>query len=257
LKDAAVWPFYTLFLREESKPPYDGFIRISLRQSPGHYHVRRSILKALMSNAALFRGRVLDVGCGRKPYRDTVVNFPAVTDYTGLDISSAIIYTPEVKPDYVWDGKRMPFDNGQFDTVMATEVLEHCPCPEETLAEIHRVLKPEGTFFFTVPFLFPTHEIPHDEYRFTPFSLKRYLEAAGFREIRVEAMGGWRASMGQMIGLFIELSPSLGALETMARKLAKPFLLVLMQHLYKRDVRPNVFCEGAMCTGFTGVGLKE
>jgi SAM-dependent methyltransferase len=49
---------------------------------------------------------------------------------------------------------RMPFDDGSFDVVVASEVLEHLT-PEEgqqALVEVARVLRPGGAFLGTVPF---------------------------------------------------------------------------------------------------------
>ena len=98
----------------------------------------------------------------------------------------------------------MPFENNQFDSAFGTEVLEHCPYPKAILKEVNRVLKPGGIFFFTVPFIWPLHEVPHDEFRYTPFSLKRLLEESGFEKIELEATGGWHASLAQMLGLWIK-----------------------------------------------------
>ncbi len=56
----------------------------------------------------------------------------------------------------------MPFEDNVFDCAMATEVLEHCAYPEVTLFEVSRVLKKDGLFFFTVPFVWPLHDCPFD-----------------------------------------------------------------------------------------------
>lgn len=50
--------------------------------------------------------------------------------------------------------ERMPFANGQFDAVVASEVLEHLSDEQrdQGLREIARVLKPKGWFLGTVPY---------------------------------------------------------------------------------------------------------
>lgn len=83
----------------------------------------------------------------------------------------------------------MPFNSNSFDCAIGTEVLEHCPNPEIVLKEVFRVLKPGGTFFFTVPFLWPIHEPQHDEYRYTPFAMKRILGLSGFDNILIHSTG--------------------------------------------------------------------
>lgn len=101
----------------------------------------------------------------------------------------------------------MPFGDKEFDCAMATEVLEHCPDPEVTLGEVARVLKQGGLFFFTVPFLWPLHDAPHDEYRYTPWSLERHLHNSGFEDINLRPTEGWDAALAQAIGLWVRRRP--------------------------------------------------
>lgn len=46
---------------------------------------------------------------------------------------------------------QMPFENGSFDLVVCTEVLEHLERPKDALKEINRVVKEEGAVLLTVP----------------------------------------------------------------------------------------------------------
>lgn len=96
----------------------------------------------------------------------------------------------------------MPFEDNSFDSMMATEVLEHCPDPLLIVQEMKRVLKPGGVLFFTVPFLWNLHEVPHDHYRYTPFALERIFRNCGM-QLELHAHGGWNTSMAQMIGMWI------------------------------------------------------
>lgn len=232
----------------------DGFVVI--RFSPGNldrYLVRTSILKAIREALPRFNGRLLDAGCGRMPYRDLVLQSGLVTEYVGLDIESARIYDQNVNPDFTWNGKVMPFENGSFDCVLATEVLEHCPDPEAFLGEVFRVLKPGGLFFFTVPFLWNLHEVPYDEYRYTPFALERHLKNVHFKQINIRALGGWHASLAQMLGLWVRRSPMNRILRLGLSYLLCPFIFLLI----KMDGRNSViFREGSMITGLSGLASK-
>lgn len=166
------------------------------------FWIRKSIFDALEKNLPKFKGRLLDVGCGEMPYRDFIEKQSEISEYVGLDIDTALPYHSDVKPDARWDGDAMPFDDNSFETAIGTELLEHCPDPGCTLREIRRVLKPGGIFFFTVPFLWPLHESPNDQYRYTPFALEKLMQNAGFKKIEISAGGGWHASLAQMLGLF-------------------------------------------------------
>lgn len=49
------------------------------------------------------------------------------------------------------DAHRLPFPDGAFDRIIASEVLEHLPDDDVALAELRRVLRPGGTIAVTVP----------------------------------------------------------------------------------------------------------
>ena len=218
-----------------------------------NYYIRTSIFDRLKKTLPLFNGQLLDIGCGKMPYRDYILNNSNVEKYTGLDIESAITYDQSVKPDFTWDGNVMPFDDHSFDCAFGTEVLEHCPDPEKILKEVHRVLKPGGVFFFTVPFLWPLHEVPHDEYRYTPFSLERKLNNTGFNTIKIQATGGWHASMAQMLGLWVRRSD----MPNSKRKILSVILKPVIKKLITMDTNKKVtFKESQMITGLTGIAYK-
>lgn len=231
----------------------NNFTNITLRyENMDIFYIRASILKALKDNLQYFYGTVLDVGCGSMPYKDIITNKPEVIYYVGLDIETAILYDDKKSADYTWDGIKMPFDDNTFETSFGTEVLEHCPNPEIILKEIYRVLKPGGIFFFTVPFLWPLHEVPNDEYRFTPFSLKRKLVESGFNNILIQPLGGWHASMAQMLGLWICRAP----ISKNKRNFLSWLLMPLYKYLLKKDIKETEFSESSMITGLYGVAYK-
>ena len=49
------------------------------------------------------------------------------------------------------DALRLPFGDGSFDRVIASEVLEHIPDDRTAMSELARVLRPGGTMAVTVP----------------------------------------------------------------------------------------------------------
>ncbi len=218
-----------------------------------NYYMRRSILNVINSNLIYFKGDLLDVGCGRMPYKEILLENSDIDSYKGVDINSALVYDAAVKPDFYWDGVTLPFDSNSFNSVIATEVLEHCPNPNVILEEILRVLKPDGFFLLTVPFLWSLHEVPNDEYRYTPFSLKRHLRYSGFKEIEIKATGGWHASMAQMLGLWVMRSP----MSIAKRKWLSILLKPVIRFLIKMDETGQVtFKEGQMITGLYGTAKK-
>jgi SAM-dependent methyltransferase len=124
------------------------------------FHARKSILDAIRCALPLFRGTVLDVGCGHMPYKNFLLASPSrVTNYIGLDLAGGPYCN---RPDLTWDGNQLPLPDNAVNCALATEVLEHCPDPGNVLREMNRVLKPGGWVLITVPFLWPLHDVPYD-----------------------------------------------------------------------------------------------
>lgn len=229
------------------------FLDVELNKHTVHiYTVRKALLRAVQNSLQAFSGTLLDVGCGKMPYRDLICRGnQKVEKYIGLDLAESSIHNTSVA-DLHWDGKTIPLPDQSVGSAMATEVLEHVFDPQETLAEIFRVLQPGGAFFFTVPFLWPLHEVPYDAYRYTPFALKHHLEKAGFETITLHPLGGWHASMAQMLGLWVTESGLTGTRKKWATKLALKIIPVLL----KWDRTEDPFRQHAMNTGYYGIARK-
>lgn len=140
------------------------------------YIARRGLRRAIRTLSPDLQGRLLDVGCGIKPYRDL---FP-VTSYFGLEVDR-----PESRsrgrPDVIYGGGTFPFADAAFDGILCNQVLEHIFAPVPFLRELHRVLRPDGLLLLTVPFVWDEHEQPFDFARYSSFGLAHLLEQGGFR----------------------------------------------------------------------------
>jgi SAM-dependent methyltransferase len=232
-----------------SETPVSKPLRLTFR-TLGYYSIRKSVEQALIRNLPTFKGVLLDVGCGNQPYRGFLMNSPSkATKYIGVDIDYKFA---SVKPDLYWDGKKIPLDDNTADTVILTEVLEHCPDPKQVLSEIFRVLKPGGVLFLTIPFLWMLHEVPYDEYRYTPFSLKRFLELAGFATIDIQSSGGWNASLAQMLGLWIEYKKRPKLIRIFLKLVLAPLYLLLLY----TDKKNDSFEDLSMVTGLNALCIK-
>lgn len=140
------------------------------------FWIARSCLwNAIESQSCLLQGKLLDVGCGMKPYRELF----NVDSYTGLEYDNEAARNLGVA-DIFYDGKKLPFLNGEFDSILCNQVLEHVFNPDTFLSEIARVLKSEGTLLLTIPFVWDEHEQPYDYARYTSFGLSHLLQEHGF-----------------------------------------------------------------------------
>jgi SAM-dependent methyltransferase len=169
-------------------PPGDSW------SSRGRYRIRiiadlqvASVLTQLKPWLASISGRILEVGCGGQPYSHLI---PACCSYECLDSEMAAeSFGYRISGVKYYDGGQFPFESSLFDHVFHTEVIEHVYDVATFLTECRRVLKPSGTMFFSVPFQARYHYIPHDFWRFTPASLDRILQQAGFSKIAIVPRG--------------------------------------------------------------------
>jgi SAM-dependent methyltransferase len=214
-----------------------------------HYWVRKSILAAILGSRGRITGDVLDIGCGRMPYRALLTGPEfGVRRYIGLDLEKNRYGTP----DLTWDGQRIPLEDASVDSVLLTEVLEHCHDPAAVLREAARVMRPGAAMVFTVPFLWPLHDLPDDYYRYTPSMLERLLQHSGFESVEIHALGGWDASLAQMIGLWVRRRSMPRGVRWALSLMAWPLVAALTRH-----DRAPVLREGSpMITGLSGFAIR-
>ena len=93
--------------------------------------------------------RVLEFGCGSGI--DAVEFAHNGAEVTAVDVTEnacrltkALAAEAGVRIDVVQTDSTLPFDDNTFDLVYSFGVLHHIPDVENTLAEVHRVLKPKG-----------------------------------------------------------------------------------------------------------------
>ena len=141
---------------------------------------RSKLFREIRKIAPHISGRILDVGCGQKPYQSLFRS----TEYIGLDVEVSGHNHADEQIDVYYDGVIFPFEYQCFDSVICNQVLEHVATPATTLSEIYRVLKPQGYLLLTVPFLADEHEQPFDFYRYSSFGMAHLLETTNFEIIR-------------------------------------------------------------------------
>jgi SAM-dependent methyltransferase len=70
---------------------------------------------------------------------------PNLGNYVTADLSA-----PNV--DVHTDIQKLPFPDCSFDAVICSHVLEHIPDDRAAIAELHRILRPNGVAYVQVPF---------------------------------------------------------------------------------------------------------
>jgi len=143
---------------------------------------RKTIAGFLTDNRDKFKGQVLDIGCGKQPYRNLIESFGGT--YHGYDRAhhAGSVVTEDVG-EY-WDIA------DEVDTVMMTQVWQYIP-PHVLLDMLCKLssgdwsLKRGGWFVATGPTNWPVVEA-EDLWRQTTTGVLSILEVAHFVEITVE-----------------------------------------------------------------------
>jgi SAM-dependent methyltransferase len=160
---------------------------------------RKHVDADLRRTAPLLRGHVLDIGGARRRGR---FRPPADAAWLVADIA------PELRPDVVADVQALPFREGVFDAVKATEVLEHVPDPATALAECRRVLRRGGHLVATAPFLERLHGDPGDYARYTEAMWRRLLAAAGLEPVAITPQGGYFTHLAGLLRFLVLRAPA-------------------------------------------------
>lgn len=141
----------------------------------------------LLAHAGLYRGDLVDLGCGDMPFRSFFLE--RCDRYIGVDWGeSRHGRTPDIEADL---NRPLPVADNVADTVVSISVLEHVREPGGMLAEACRILKPGGYLILHVPFMWHVHEEPHDYYRFTAHGLRYLVDKAGFSAVTIEPTTGF------------------------------------------------------------------
>ncbi|MEA2398163.1 MAG: hypothetical protein QOK25_1719 [Thermoleophilaceae bacterium] len=172
--------------------------------APHRFAAADRVLYNQMSNALAdaaashASGRLIDIGCGRKPW--AAIFAPHVAEHVGVD--REVPSSPTVEEvDIVGDAYSVPLEDESADTVLLTEVLEHLEEPVRALAEARRLLRPGGGLILTTPLFFPVHGEPHDFFRYSPNGLEHVMREAGFDSIEVRPLSGQWTTLAMLRGL--------------------------------------------------------
>jgi SAM-dependent methyltransferase len=148
---------------------------------------RRRLFARELARAGLnSKSRVLDVGTGTGANLRLLREL-RVEDIVGLESNDAAIQycvSKGLGPVQQGDICMMPFADGSFDFVLATDVIEHVDRDNVALAQVLRVLKRGGRALIAVP-AFPSlwglqDVVAHHKRRYVMRELRTKMQAAGF-----------------------------------------------------------------------------
>jgi SAM-dependent methyltransferase len=167
--------------------------RLDPRRTSVQYAVRRPLLDWLRAQD-VGGARVLDVGCGDRPYAEL---FPGAI---GFDVPG----NPHADLHGAIDA--IPVDDASFDVALCLQVLEHVPDPAAAVRELHRVVRPGGRVLLSTHGIYPFHPNPDDLWRWTHQGLERlFLTHAEWTSVSVRPGAGTAATLAMTNAHLIDL----------------------------------------------------
>jgi len=166
------------------------------------YAVRAPLARWLASEAErahadLGRCRLLDAGCGEKPYAPLFAAH--VSEYVGLDTAA------HAHADLVGPVEAIPAEDASFDLVLCIQVLEHVDDPAQAIRELHRVTRPGGRVLLSTHGAMVYHPNPSDPWRWTHEGLERLFAAnGGWGSVTVSPGSGTASSLAMLNAIFLE-----------------------------------------------------
>jgi SAM-dependent methyltransferase len=171
------------------------------RLSSATWAVRAPLAAWLKAEAGAGTGRyrVLDVGCGPKPYYPFFAE--RASEYVGVDIVA------HPAADLVGPVEALPVDDASFDVVLCTQVLEHCDDPKRAVAELFRVTAPGGRVLASTHGVQVYHPSPQDYWRWTHGGLRKlFEEGAEWASVDVAAAAGTATCLAMLLGTYVEIA---------------------------------------------------
>jgi SAM-dependent methyltransferase len=164
--------------------------------------VRHALAAWLRAQADELRGsspRLLDVGCGVKPYYPFFAG--VVSEYVGVDV----VENPAA--ELLGPVEALPVEDASFDVVLCTQVLEHCDDPAQAVRELRRVIRPGGRVLASTHGVQVYHPSPADYWRWTHEGLHRlFTTSAGWSTVTVEPAAGTGSALAMLLGTYVEIA---------------------------------------------------
>jgi SAM-dependent methyltransferase len=182
-------------------PDWPGAERRDPPQTSPTWVVRHALAQWLRAEAARLHGekvRILDVGCGPKPYYPFFAD--VASEYVGVDV----VENPAA--ELLGAVEALPVEDASFDLVLCTQVLEHADDPAKAVSELRRVTRPGGRVLASTHGVQVYHPSPVDYWRWTHEGLRRLFEQnADWSSVSVDAAAGTASGLAMLLGTYVEI----------------------------------------------------
>jgi len=184
--------------------------RLNPKRTTVGYAVRRPLVDWLAAQdvAGL---RVLDVGCGDRPYDPL---FSSAAELVGFDRPG------NAHADVHGEIEAIPVEDASFDVVLCLQVLEHVPDPAAAVRELRRVVRPGGRVLASTHGIYPFHPNPDDLWRWTHTGLEKLFRDSGeWSSVTATAGAGTAATVAMQVAHLVDLFFKRGHVRVLGRPL--------------------------------------
>jgi len=195
--------------------------------------------------------KILDAGAGECQFKKFCSHLKYVSQdfaqYTGEgNIGLQTGTWDNTKLDIISDITAIPVEDGAFDAVMCTEVLEHVPDPVAALKELNRVLKPGGYLLITAPFASLTHFAPyHFASGLSRFFYEHHLKEMNYNIEDLTHNGNYFEFIGQEVRRIKRVSKEYSSGYNFFDKIFTHLTLFTLEKLSKKDRKSQeLLCYG-------------
>lgn len=200
----------------------------------------QALMQAMMTPHLRPDLTLYDVGCGEKPFAGFLKD--RVARHVGVDVDYGFYDVSHI--DLIGSADALPMEDGSVEAILSSQVIEHLPDPEKSIAEAARVLKPGGLLFLSWPYLYPIHAPPWDFARLSEFAMDRMLKTHGLELVERRNLGGFWYLLGAVTPIYLQGLPPVralrlgGAMGWVARTICRGFhaLEAASLRAMKRDV---------------------
>ena len=168
--------------------------RLEPSRTSVQYAVRKPLVDWLRAQDVTGQ-RVLDVGCGDRPYDELV---PGAV---GFDVPG------NPRADIHGSIDAIPVEDGAFDVALCLQVIEHVPDPAAAVRELRRVVHPGGRVLLSTHGVYPFHPNPDDLWRWTHQGLERLFAANGeWASVTVRPGAGTVSTVAMQVAHVLDLA---------------------------------------------------
>ncbi len=142
------------------------------------------------------KGNILDIGCGNGDFLSAMEARGWHSYGTDVSLNACQLASKKLQNIYNCELQECDFSDEIFDAITLNHVFEHFTKPKQEIEEIHRIIKPGGLLYLSLPNIksrqfeitkgFWHHlEMPRHVYHFSPTTIRSFLEKNGFKVLSI------------------------------------------------------------------------